>query len=90
MPLHCGQLNRGVAFVLFNDAVLSGVDTALRLLQRAIGAAEDGVMGPETLDPANAMSSVELIKKLAKADEVYLRFAAEMLRCSSRGWDAGS
>ncbi len=84
--LQCDALNPGVAFVLFNDATLSGVDAATRLLQRVVGATEDGVIGPQTLRLANAMPATELIDRLTVTDEKYLaslRNAPLFLR----GWD---
>lgn len=43
----CGQsLDDGVMFQVFDAAVNHGMQTAIRLLQRAIGAADDGHWGP--------------------------------------------
>jgi len=85
-PLHCDALNPGVAFVLFNDGVLSGVDAATRLLQRSVGANEDGVIGPQTLRMANAMPAPQLIDKLTAADERYLA-SLRNAPMFIRGWD---
>jgi lysozyme family protein len=85
-PLHCGSLDPGVAFVLFNDAVLSGVDAAVRLLQRIVGATEDGIVGPQTLRLANAMSAPQLIDRLTVADEKYLASLGNA-PLFIRGWD---
>jgi lysozyme family protein len=85
-PLHCDSLNPGVAFVLFNDAVLSGVDAAVRLLQRMVGATEDGIVGPQTLGMANAMQPSQLIDRLTVADEKYLASLANA-PMFIRGWD---
>jgi lysozyme family protein len=85
-PLRCDALHPGVAFVLFNDATLSGVDAAARLLQRMVGATEDGVIGPQTLRLANAMPAAELIDRLTVADEKYLA-ALRNAPMFIRGWD---
>ena len=85
-PLRCDALNPGVSFVLFNDAVLSGVDAAVRLLQRSIGAAEDGVVGPQTLRMANAMPAAQLIDRLTVADEKHLA-SLRNAPMFIRGWD---
>jgi lysozyme family protein len=85
-PLRCDALDPGVAFVLFNDATLSGVDAAARLLQRMVGAAEDGVIGPQTLRLANAMPAAELIDRLTVADETYLA-SLRNAPMFIRGWD---
>ncbi len=85
-PLHCDSLNPGVAFVLFNDATLSGVDAAAKLLQRVVGATEDGVIGPQTLRLANAMPPSSVIDGLTTADE---KFLASLRNAPMfiRGWD---
>lgn len=45
----CDKLPPGVAFDLFDAAVNSGIGQAIRFLQRAIGVADDGHVGPLTL-----------------------------------------
>ncbi|MFT4190859.1 MAG: glycosyl hydrolase 108 family protein [Comamonas sp.] len=45
----CDQMAPGLAFDVFDFAVNSGIGTAIRHLQRALGLAEDGVVGPQTL-----------------------------------------
>jgi lysozyme family protein len=85
-PLHCDSLNPGVAFVLFNDATLSGVDAAAKLLQRVVGATEDGVIGPQTLRMANAMPPSSVIDGLTTADETYLA-SLRNAPMFIRGWD---
>lgn len=53
-----------VAFEMFDCAVNCGVGTAKRLLQRALGVAEDGIIGPVTMDAALGMDAERLAKKL--------------------------
>ena len=43
------QLPAGVRYLVFDAAVNSGVRQAARWLQRAVGAVDDGVIGPRTL-----------------------------------------
>jgi len=45
----CDDLPQGVAFDVFDAAVNSGPGQAARWLQRAVGVADDGVIGPVTL-----------------------------------------
>jgi len=42
-----------IANALFDCAVNSGVRTAVKLLQRACGVTEDGIIGPATIDAAS-------------------------------------
>jgi len=44
-----------VAFQIFDAAVNSGVGQAVRWLQRAVGAADDGKLGPITLDAVSTL-----------------------------------
>jgi lysozyme family protein len=46
---HCSQLPADLAPCVFNCAVNSGVSRAVKLLQRTLGVAEDGIVGPKTL-----------------------------------------
>lgn len=45
----CEDMPPGMAFDLFDAAVNSGVGQAIRWLQRAVGVADDGVVGPVTI-----------------------------------------
>lgn len=84
-PIGGDSLPEGVAYQLLDFAVNSSISTALRLLQRAIGVADDGHIGPVTLAAIKATDPHDLI----------MRFLAERLdfltRCrnwpnASRGW----
>jgi len=54
-PAGCDAVPDGVRFDLFDTAVNSGTKTAAKLLQRAVGEAEDGVIGPRTLQALGTM-----------------------------------
>lgn len=45
----CDQLPEAVAFQVFDTAVNSGIGQAIRFLQRAVGVADDGRVGPLTI-----------------------------------------
>ena len=45
----CDKLPPMLAFAVFDAAVNSGIGQAIRWLQRAVGVADDGVIGPLTL-----------------------------------------
>jgi lysozyme family protein len=49
VPCRCGEMAWAPALVTFDSAINSGVRFASILLQRAVGAAPDGVIGPRTL-----------------------------------------
>ena len=51
-PARCDALAEPLALALFDSAVNMGVSAAAQLLQRAIGAEVDGLIGPHTLAKA--------------------------------------
>ena len=63
------RYDSGLAFQVFDCSVNSGIGTAIRLLQRAVGVVEDGVVGPMTLAAIQSRSVCEVI----------MRFSAERL-----------
>ena len=58
------KLYDGVAFQVVDFAVNSGIDTAVRGLQRAVGAADDGHWGPASQAAADKMSEADQIMRL--------------------------
>lgn len=62
--IHADRLPEGAAFQVFDFAVNSGISTAVRCLQRAIGVADDGHWGPVSQAAANAMTESDLIMRL--------------------------
>ena len=71
--IHGSQLPPGVNLMVFNDAVLCGAGHAVRLLQRVVGAAEDGVVGPDTIRRAGSYGDKLLIDRLHDGDIEYLQ-----------------
>jgi lysozyme family protein len=70
--LNCALWAPGVALMLFVDATLTGVGHVARMLQRAVGVNDDGVIGAKTIAAVQAMDPNKLINLLATADEAYL------------------
>jgi lysozyme family protein len=58
---------------LFDGAVQHGPDTAIRLLQRAIGVPVDGNFGPKTLARAKAQKPTEAAALLMRCRDAYYR-----------------
>jgi lysozyme family protein len=56
LPIAGDKLPPALALLVFDTAVMSGVGRAVRLLQAALGVAEDGVIGPQTLSAINAIA----------------------------------
>lgn len=59
-PTGCDCVPPGVKYALFDFAVNSGPRTAAKFLQRVVGVAEDGSIGPMTLQAVNSMQPERL------------------------------
>lgn len=59
--IHADELHDGVAFQVFDFAVNSGIETAVRYLQRAIGVADDGHWGPVSRAAAAAATETDTL-----------------------------
>ena len=63
----CTALDDAVAIAHFDCAVNTGVGQAIKILQRAVGAKEDGAFGPKTMDKVN--NTRHLLSKIIQARE---------------------
>jgi lysozyme family protein len=63
-PLKADKLPGSVTFQLLDFAINSGVDRAVVCLQRAVGAVEDGRMGPATVAAVKRYTEAEVIMRL--------------------------
>jgi lysozyme family protein len=66
------DLPAGVDYCIFDFAVNSGAIRAARYLQRAVGVADDGVIGPMTLAAVNAKPPCETIAAVSAARLAFL------------------
>ncbi len=56
----CDQLPSQLSYLVFDAAVNSGIGQSIRFLQRAVGVADDGSIGPITLSAAKRMDTDSL------------------------------
>lgn len=84
-PAGCDAVPDGIKFDLFDTAVNSGVKTAAKLLQRAVGAAEDGIIGPRTLQAVNSMPAPRVVARFNGARLAYMAGLGHWDRFG-RGW----
>jgi lysozyme family protein len=56
----CDQLPSQLSYLVFDAAVNSGIGQSIRFLQRAVGVADDGSIGPITLSAAKRMDTESL------------------------------
>lgn len=56
-----GEYDQAIAFQVFDIAVNSGIETAVRMLQRAAGVADDGHIGPVSVAAIKARSVTDML-----------------------------
>jgi len=61
----CDSLPSGVAYLVFDTAVNMGVGAASKLLQEAVGAKPDGVVGPATIAVTKALDSYAVVTEIS-------------------------
>lgn len=66
-PAGCDAVPDLVKYQLFDMAVNMGPKTSIKLLQRAVGAADDGILGPKTLQRVQSAGDAWLLRRLQAA-----------------------
>jgi len=81
----CDELPPAVAFQVFDTAVNSGIGQAIRFLQRSVGVADDGNVGPLTM---NAVKRLDAEVIAARFNGQRLDFMAKLSTWDTfgRGW----
>jgi len=84
-PVRCDELPGALRYAVFDAAVNSGTVQAAKWLQRAIGATDDGRVGPQTIAMARA-AQPDFAKSRMLAQR--LRFMTDLKTwpAFSRGW----
>lgn len=83
--IQADQLPDALRYPTFDAAVNSGVTQAVKWLQRAVGAVDDGRIGPETIRMANGSNPERAARRMLGRR---LRFMTELStwQAFSRGW----
>lgn len=83
-PVKADHLPDAVRFDVFDGAVNSGVQQSVKWLQRAVGAADDGVIGPKTIAAATSVGE----SASAKYNGHRLAFMADLptWQTFGKGW----
>ena len=81
----CDKLHPVLAFQVFDAAVNSGIGQSIRFLQRAVGVADDGAIGPMTMAAIQRRDSAELV---ARFNAERLEFMTKLTTWDTfgRGW----
>jgi lysozyme family protein len=69
--LHCDALPPGVDLVTFDMGVNAGPARSARMLQKAVGAAQDGAIGPATLAATRAADPADVIRSITASRMAY-------------------
>ena len=83
--IRADALPDGVAYQLFDFAVNSGIETAVRYFQRALGVADDGHWGPASQSAADRATESDMIMGL-NAERLDLMTKLVNWPNASRGW----
>lgn len=83
--INADKLKDGIAFQLFDFAVNSGIETAVRYFQRALGVADDGHWGPISQKAADETSESDMIMML-NAERLEFMTKLNNWPNASRGW----
>lgn len=83
--IHADQLLDGITFQLFDFAVNSGIETAIRYFQRSLGVADDGYFGPVSLAVVYKTSESDMIMNL-NAERLDFMTRLKDWDSFSRGW----
>lgn len=74
-----------IGFQLFDAAVNHGIGNAIRFLQRAVGVADDGIVGPQTVAAINSMETTDVLARFnAERLDFYTRLST--WPSFGRGW----
>lgn len=84
--LRLDEIPERIAETVFDFAVNSGVKTAARALQRAIGVEDDGMVGPVTIAACRAAADVSGVVMRVNADRLILMTSASGWPAFGRGW----
>ena len=79
------DLPSGVDYAVFDLAVNSGVGRASKILQAALGLPADGIVGPKTIEAAQAANARELATNICERRQDFLQ-SLPTFDTFGRGW----
>lgn len=82
----CDKMPERIGIELFDAAVNHGVRPAVRMLQRALGVADDGVVGPVTIAAAHAVTDLSGLLMRFHGHRLLLQADLPTWPAFGRGW----
>lgn len=82
------RLPAGIDYATFDFAVNSGPNRAAKYLQRVLGVAQDGVIGPKTIDAANNSNPIETVNRLCDDRLAFMKRirGGRLWKTFGKGW----
>ena len=84
-PIRGDELPEEVAMALFDAAVNHGVRTAVRMMQRAVGVRDDGIIGPRTIEAAHLIEPARFVARFL-GDRLMFYADLQTWPTFGRGW----
>lgn len=84
-PLRCDDMPDGVDFLLFDFGVNAGVGRSAKMLQQILKVAQDGIIGPKTVEAAKSMDKDKLIIEFSEAKEAFYK-SLKTFPVFGKGW----
>ena len=81
----CNDLAPGVDLVVFDLAVNGGVGRAAKILQRCVGAIEDGAIGPKTMALVADVPAQQMIIRFSEQRRMFYK-GLKAFETFGRGW----
>lgn len=82
----CDKLHPDLAFDLFDGAVNSGIGQSIRWLQRAVGVADDGVIGPLTLAQIQRLDDTSALRARFNGHRLEFMTRLSTFDVFGKGW----
>ncbi len=79
------ELQSGLDYAVFDFAVNSGPNRAAKYLQAVVGVAQDGKIGPKTIEAANVRDPSKVINELCDRRQAFLK-ALKTFPTFGKGW----
>jgi len=81
----CDDLGAGLDLVVFDLAVNGGVGRAAKILQRCVGATEDGAIGPKTMALVTQVPVKQMIIRFSEQRRLFYK-GLKAFETFGRGW----
>lgn len=85
LKLKCNDLPDGINLAIFDASVHHGKDTAVKMLQRILDVAVDGIVGPETISISHQSELYDVLPRLGTQRILYVQKLPEFKKIG-KGW----